>query len=168
MMSRLTRYLLYAVVSLGLGYLSTLGKTDYVDSLSTSIIPWLIALFAVNTTITVQSISHLVRFRSFIDVDIQGVVGEMRKTCIKQVVIVSVVYVGILVVQYFRSIWKLGTGCLTIIQNSIVTFSLLYYVVSIFDNSMALYDLIITEDELIKKNDQQKNHSRVNKEKDSD
>jgi hypothetical protein len=152
-MSKFTRYELYVVVSLGLGYISTLGETDYIASLSSSIIPWLIALFAVNTTITVQSISHLIRFRSFIEVGIQGVVGSMRNTCIKQVVILAIVYATILIIQYLMVLWNTGDAFLTILQNSIVTFSLLYYVASIFDNSMALYDLIITEDELIKGQD---------------
>lgn len=45
----------------------------------------------------------------------------------------------------------MGDDFLTIVQNTFVTFSLLYFVVAIFDNSMALYDLIITEDDLVNK-----------------
>jgi hypothetical protein len=151
MMSGTIRYLLYIVFSLGLGILSTQGKTDYVSNLSASIIPWLIALFAINTTITVHCITHLIRFRSFLDVNIKDVVIELKKTCVKLVVIIACIYVLLIVIQFLRGVWELGNDFLTIVQNTIVTFSLLYFVVAIFDNSMALYDLIITEDELVKK-----------------
>lgn len=164
MMSKITRYGLYVIISVGLGYVSTLGETDYISTLCSSIIPWLIALFAVNTTITVQSISHLVRFHSFFDVDISSVVGAMRRTCFKQVVILSAVYVTLLAIQYIRTVCDTRTSFLTIFQNSIVTFSLIYYVVSIYDNSMALYDLIITEAELKKQQNKEGDQTNTNKE----
>ena len=139
----------YIVFSLGLGFFSTQGKTDYIANLSVSIIPWLIALFAINTTITVHCITHLIRFRSIIDVNIKDVIGALKNTCIKLVIIIACVYVLLILIQFLRGVWELGADFLTIVQNTVVTFSLLYFVVAIYDSSMALYDLIITEDDLV-------------------
>lgn len=71
--------------------------------------------------------------------------------CVKPVVIVACIYVLLILIQCLRDVWELGDDFLTIVQNTFVTFSLLYFVVAIFDNSMALYDLIITEDDLVNK-----------------
>lgn len=145
-MSRLARYEVYIAVSLGFGYFSTLGEMDYIANLSSSIIPWLVALFAVNTTISVHTISHLIRFRSSFEVDITGVINALRRTCIYLVVIIACVLLGLLVIQYLRSVCENGESLFVIIQNSLVVFSIFYYVWAIFDSSMALYDLIKAED----------------------
>ena len=148
MISRVTRYMVYFVVSVGLGWFSTLGENDFILNISGSIVQWLIALFAICSTIMIQAINNLIRFRSFVSVDTRGVIKSLRHTSIILVVIIGFVYLSMLIIQYLHVIWQLGERFLIIVQNSIITFSLLYFVWAICDASMALYDLLNAEEDL--------------------
>lgn len=139
------KYIGYAIFSILLGWLSSLGgeEKDYVLKVSTIIIPLLLTLIALTTTLTGMIINELQKFKSNFNKDISQVVYELKRNVIIQIGIVAVAFIFLTckeaIIIYFPCI----DAYATIAQNSVIVFAFMYFVLVIADAAMGLYDLII-------------------------
>lgn len=140
-------YFLYAV---GAGFVSTLGETDFVASLSQSVLPILITLLVLYTTISSLLFNQLSRSKDE-GLEIDDVIKAMKRNVIFEVCIIAV--------TFFLLVAKSWLYCalpkyfpLDILCNSVVVFSLLYFVYVVLDSTLGLYrlfeDFASSEDEM--------------------
>lgn len=138
------KYIGYATCSILLGWLSSLGgeEKDYLLKVSVTIIPMLLTLIALTTTLTGLLLNELYKFKSKFNMDINNVVDALKRNVIIQVIIVAVAFAFIASNEAIIIYCPCFSEYATIIQNSIVVFALMYFMLVILDAAMGLYDLI--------------------------
>lgn len=138
------KYVGYATCSILLGWLSSLGgeEKDYVLKVSTTFIPVLLTLIALTTTLTGLILGELYKFKSKFTQDINSVVDGLKRNVIIQVGIVAVAFVFLASKEAIIIYCPWCSAYATIVQNSVVVFAFMYFVLVIADTAMGLYDLI--------------------------
>ena len=141
--------LFYLIVSFGLGWLSTLAECDYVASLDHSIIQFLIALMAIYASISFQLIIRLLRFRKVVrDPEaIDGVVDSLKNNVKAEVIIILVTFLVLTITPILEEKGLVDHLLIIIIKNGVIVFSLLYFVVMIYDISMGLFKMLDFKDD---------------------
>jgi hypothetical protein len=136
-------YSLCVFISILLGWSSTLNGelNDYVLKLSNSIIPLLLTLLVLYSTLTIHLINELRKLEG--DKDLSIVVHALKGNIISEIVFILILFVllvfkGVLVdnLQCYKDV-------IGIIVNSLVIFTFLYFIWVIIDVTMGLYDLVI-------------------------
>lgn len=143
-MDRVFKYLGYASLSFLVALLSTLGKEDFIDNLSDSIIQVLIALLALYSTISSLLVSRLLSFRQEINqsADLSPVVESMKRNVrMESILIISTLLIIIVTNVFLNNNW-LSENVVRLVRNAMVVFTLLYFVIVVYDSSMGLYDLL--------------------------
>ena len=143
-MKKVFKYVIYAVVALSLGLMSTYGQIDYIASLQSSIVQLLVALLAVYSTISSILVLRFVHFKGAINnnADLSPIIRAMKRNVIIESLLILLVLIVIIVSQILiknDGIWCTMLACL---RNSVFVFALLYFVVVVYDSSMGLYDLL--------------------------
>lgn len=138
------KYIGYATCSFLFGWLSSLGgeEKDYILKVSATFIPVLLTLIALTTTLTGLLLNELYKFKSKFNQDINNVVDELKRNVIIQVSIVAVAFIFLTSKEAIVIYYANFSECATIIQNSIVVFAFMYFMLVIVDAAMGLYDLI--------------------------
>lgn len=142
-MKPLFRYILYVVISFGLGYISFLGEPDYVAGLSKTVIPILLALVAVYTAISGQILGR-VNSIGFSQDDVKAIVDAMERNILLEVIILIITYVILASFGYLTCIFEQSpcvVKCLILFRNAVVCFDYLYFVIVIYDSMKGLYHM---------------------------
>lgn len=143
-MERLFKYVGYAAVSIVLSWLSSIGEVDYIGSLSNSVVQLLITLLTLYTTISSILINRLLEYEKVTsnEANLKPVVDEMKRN----VRIESCLILFTLIIIIFSNVvLKQGWLCdafVNVARNSVVIFTLMYFVIVVYDSSMGLYDLL--------------------------
>lgn len=143
------RYIGYITCSVCLGWLSSLGgeEKDYIVKISMTFIPVLLTLIALTTTLTGLLLNELYKFKSKLNdqnVDINNVVDGLKRNVIIQIAIVVIIFIFLCIKESIIIYNPALKDYIAIIQNSIIVFAFIYFVLVITDTAMGLYDLIKT------------------------
>lgn len=143
-MERLFKYVGYAAVSIALAWLSSIGKVDYISILSNSVVQLLITLLTLYTTISSILVNRLLEYEKLTndEANVKPVIKEMkRNVMIESCLILFTLIIIILSNVVLKQEW-LCDEFVNVARNSVVIFSLMYFVVVVYDSSMGLYDLL--------------------------
>ncbi len=143
-MDKFFRYIGYAAISIFVAFLSSIGEEDVIANLSNSIIQVLIALLVLYSIVSSLLISRLLSFRQEVDqnANIIPVIESMKRNVRIEAILIICTLLVIVIVNVFQKYETLDVGLIGVIRNTIVVFSLMYFVIVIYDSSMGLYDLL--------------------------
>lgn len=137
--NRAIKYMAYFLLSVGTGFVSTLGETDFIASLSSSILPILIALLVLYTTVSSLLYNQLSRFKDK-GFEIAGVIKAMKRNVVVEVHIIAATFVLLSAQSWLLSVLPICVP-VNIICNSVVVFALIYFVYVVYDSTLGLYRL---------------------------
>lgn len=143
-MDKFFKYFGYVAISIFVAFLSSIGKEDFIANLSNSIVQVLIALLALYSTVSSLLISRLLSFRQEIDqsANITPVIESMKRNVRIEAILIICTLLVIVIMNVFQKHGILDVRLISVIRNTIVVFSLMYFVVVVYDSSMGLYDLL--------------------------
>lgn len=141
----LFRYVGYVVVSVLLGWLSTLGgiEKDFLFNLKNSVIPVLLTLLVLFTTISNLLIKEVSLYNKGKEIDITPVVNSFKRNTIIEIIIISVLFLTFIVTGIFYSVhveWV--EYCFRVFSNSLTAFAFIYFLIVIYDSQSALYTML--------------------------
>ena len=140
-MQNVFRYIGYFTVSLFLEWMSTLGKNDFIQNIEQSIVPILLALLTLSTTLSAQLINEIRRFKvTNPNVEIRNTIDAMKRNLVVELGVIAITFL-VLVLKDWLELY-LCSELSQIISNTVVVFSVLYYCIVIYDSSLGLYDLM--------------------------
>ena len=141
----LFRYIGYIVVSLALGWLSTLGglQTDFLFNLKNSVIPVLLTLLVLFTTISNLLIKEVSLYNKGKEIDITPVINSFKRNTIIEIIIISVLFLTFIVTGVFYSVQvECVEYCFRVFSNSLTAFAFIYFLIVIYDSQSALYTML--------------------------
>ena len=141
----LFRYVGYVVVSVLLGWLSTLGGIvkDFLFNLKNSVIPVLLTLLVLFTTISNLLIKEVSLYNKGKEIDITPVVNSFKRNTIIEIIIISVLFLTFIVTGVFYRVQvKCVEYCFRVFSNSLTAFAFMYFLIVIYDSQSALYTML--------------------------
>ena len=145
------RYIGYAALALVLGWVSFLGEEDFIAQVGGTVLTVMLALLSLYVTLSGQLIAQMVNLHKQKNrFEIDGIVDAMKRN----VVIESILIVTSLVLLTIKSFlilsfpsidWIVSVGV-----NAVVIFSILYFILVIFDSFTGLFRLLKINGSLIK------------------
>ncbi len=141
----LFRYVGYVVVSVLLGWLSTLGgiEKDFLFNLKNSVIPVLLTLLVLFTTISNLLIKEVSLYNKGKEIDITPVVNSFKRNTIIEIIIISVLFLTFIVTGVFYRVQvKCVEYCFRVFSNSLTAFAFIYFLIVIYDSQSALYTML--------------------------
>lgn len=143
-MEKFFKYIGYVAISIFVAYLSSIGEEDFIANLSNSIVQVLIALLTLYSTVSSLLISRLLSFRQEIDqsANITPVIESMKRNVRIEAILIICTLLVIVIMNVFLKHEILDVRLISVIRNTIVVFSLMYFVIVVYDSSMGLYDLL--------------------------
>ncbi len=138
------KYIGYAVVSLLLGWISSLAGEDgdYLQKISGSIVPILLTLLVLSITLTSHILKELYKFKERKRVSIDNIVDEFKRNVKIQIIILIGLFIILISKEAVIKQCMCLETCVDIISNSAIVFALMYFVLIIFDTFSGLYNLI--------------------------
>ena len=136
-------YTISIIVSVALGWVSTLGgeANDYVQKLSNNVIPLLLTLLVLYSTLTIHLINELRKLGN--KKDLSSVVYALKSNIVTEIFIVLILFVVLVLKNFLLSYFECSANLIQIATNSAVVFAFLYFIWVIIDVTMGLYDLVI-------------------------
>ena len=141
-MRKVLKYILYLVVSFGIGYVSMRGECDYVGSLSNTIVQVMVMLLTLYTTISTQLIGRLMHYKEVKKADIREVLDAMKRNVLVEAICIAVTFCLLATYSWLMVLLDQFAFAITLVRNSVVVFVLLYFVYIVVDSSLGLYDLL--------------------------
>lgn len=141
----LFRYVGYVVVSVLLGWLSTLGgiEKDFLFNLKNSVIPVLLTLLVLFTTISNLLIKEVSLYNKGKEIDITPVVNSFKRNTIIEIIIISVLFLTFIVTGVFYRVQvECVEYCFRVFSNSLTAFAFIYFLIVIYDSQSALYTML--------------------------
>lgn len=131
------------IMSILLGWVSTLGGevNDYVQKLSNNVIPLLLTLLVLYSTLTIHLINELRKLEN--DKDLSSVVHALKSNIVTEIIIVLILFFVLVLKSFLLSYFENSVNLIQIATNSAVVFAFLFYIWVIIDVTMGLYDLVI-------------------------
>lgn len=150
-MKAILRYLLYLILSIGVGYTSFMGgaDNDYLGKLSLSLLPLLITILVLYTTLSNLVLGQMQKYQEKNRINLKPVFRALRRNVYMEffiLVFVLIFFIGKgLVLAHYNNgiIIKL----LNITNNAITFFALFYFLYIIYDSTMSFYDSVEENDE---------------------
>lgn len=139
-------YALCILLSLGLGYISTFGGEfdDFIQKLGMNLIPLLLTLLVLYTTLSMHLISELRKLQeNKPGKNISKVIYSMKRSIIVEVIIILVAFIVLVCRNFIIFYLAEFKGYIQIGSNVIITFSFFYFLWIIIDATMGLYALVI-------------------------
>lgn len=144
-MQNVFRYIGYCAVSLFLGWMSTLGNNDFVQSMEQNIVPILLALLTLSTTLSAQLVNEIQKFKEkYSTVETKDTVEAMKRNVVIELSVIAITFIVLVIKDWL--ILYLNSAFTQIIVNTVVVFSVLYYCIVIYDSSMGLYNIMKGKD----------------------
>lgn len=136
-------YITCIIISILLGWTATLGgeANDFVQKLSNNVIPLLLTLLVLYSTLTIHLINELRKLEN--NKDLSSVVYALKSNIVIEIVIVLILFVVLVLKSLLLSHFESRAYLIQIATNSVVVFAFLYFIWVIIDVTMGLYDLVI-------------------------
>lgn len=138
-LKRIVKYIVYVVVSSGVGYISFLGEIDFVANMSKTVVQVLITLVAVYSTISSLLLNRLIVADNE-GLDIKGVIKAMKRNIVIEVIVLFFLLFCLSSQSLLHDSFP-ECDLVPIFCNSMVVFALLYFVYVVYDSTMGLYRL---------------------------
>lgn len=137
------KYCGYLAISLFLGWLSNKGgENDFIEKISSSIIPILLTLTVLHTTLTNLLLNELLKYKNKNTAGIEEVVNALRRSAVIELVLIGITFV-VLISNGFISHHLPTLGLyIEMALNSLIVFDILYFILVIYDNIDGWYKLI--------------------------
>ena len=136
------RYIGYATISVFIGYVSYLGgqKYDYLFKISGNLVPILISLLVFYVTIFGSILKELICYKNRTNADTSDVLKNIKL----EIIIEMILIIFSLLCFIIRGALAPNTIKLfiAIVSNSITVFSIIYFLLAIYDSILGLWDLI--------------------------
>lgn len=131
------------IMSIILGWVSTLGgeANDYVQKLSNNVIPLLLTLLVLYSTLTIHLINELRKLEN--NKDLSSVVYALKSNIVTEIIIVLILFIVLVLKSFLLSYFESSANLIQIVTNSTVVFGFLFFIWVIVDVTMGLYDLVI-------------------------
>lgn len=149
-MKTLLRYLLYLILSIGVGYASFMSGTDndYLGKLSLTLLPLLITILVLYTTLSNLVLGQMQKYQEKNRIDLKPVFRALRRNVYLEfsiLVFVLIFFIGKgLVLAYYNN--EIIIKLLNISNNAVVFFALFYFLYVIYDSTMSFYDIVEEND----------------------
>lgn len=136
-------YTTCTILSILLGWISSLSGelNDYVQKLSNTIIPLLLTLLVLYSTLTIHIINELRKLED--DKDLSTVVSALKSNIVTEIIIVLLLFITLILKGFLIGIYPDYSNIIQIAVNSSVVFAFLFFIWVIIDVTMGLYDLVI-------------------------
>lgn len=142
-MDNLFKYFGYAFISLLLGFISTLGNSDYLQTIKPSIIPVLLTLTVLHTTLTGALLNELIKYsKEHTNAKISSVIESMKRSAIIEISIISATFLIFIIKDPLINYITCITKSATIIENSIIVFAFMYFILVLQDTIRGWYKLM--------------------------
>lgn len=142
--NRIFKYIGYVAVSVIFGWLSTFGghEKDYLAKVASTIIPVLLTLTALTTTLTGLLLNELYKFKAQFKIEINETVDQLKRNVQIQIVLITITFAFLCCKEMLFNYLPNISESVQIAQNSLVVFCFLYFVLVIYDVASGLYALI--------------------------
>lgn len=136
------KYVGYAVVSLFLGWASDVSNNDFLEKITNSIIPILLTLTVLHTTLTNLLLNELLKYKASQPAKINEVLDELKRSAVIELGLIVFTLVVLttegIVAQWIPVVLQYKG----VFINALVAFDILYSVLVIYDNIDGWYKLI--------------------------
>lgn len=149
-MKTLLRYLLYLILSIGVGYASFMSGTDndYLGKLSLTLLPLLITILVLYTTLSNLVLGQMQKYQEKNRIDLKPVFRALKRNIYLEfsiLVFVLIFFIGKgLVLAYYNN--EIIIKLLNVANNAVVFFALFYFLYVIYDSTMSFYDIVEEND----------------------
>ena len=139
----LFRYLGYATLSIALGWLSFLGQVDFIAQIGGVVLTVMLALLSLYVTLSGQLIAQMIDLhkqkKGFV---IDGIVDAMKRNVVIEVILIIASLVLLTIKSFLLSLIPFFNGFISVCVNAVVIFSILYFILVIFDSFTGLFKLL--------------------------
>lgn len=136
------KYIGYFVVSLLLGWASDMNEVDFVEKITPSIIPILLTLTVLHTTLTNLLLSELLKYKAGNPVAIGDVLGALKRSAIIELALIVFTFILLVIEGAISALTPQIIPYKGIIINALIVFDVLYFVYVIYDNIDGWYKLL--------------------------
>ena len=137
------RYCGYLAISLVLGWISNKGgENDFIEKISSSIIPILLTLTVLHTTLTNLLLNELLKYKSKHTAEIEEVVNALKRSAVIELVLIGITFVVLISNGFISQILPTFDLYREVVVNSLIVFDILYFMLVIYDNIDGWYKLI--------------------------
>lgn len=149
-MKTILRYLLYLILSIGVGYASFMSgaDNDYLGKLSSNLLPLLITILVLYTTLSNLVLGQMQKYQEKNRIDLKPVFRALRRNIYLEfsiLVFVLIFFIGKgLVLAHYNN--EIIIKLLNILNNAVVFFALFYFLYIIYDSTMSFYDIVEEND----------------------
>lgn len=142
LIERIIRYIGYIAIVLSLGWASDMSEKDFIEKITPSIIPILLTLTVLNTTLTNLLINELLKFKEKYNYRIDEVISELKRNAIIELGLITFTFVVLIIEGVLCNIIPWVIPYKGVFINGLVIFDILYFVYVIYDNIEGWYKLI--------------------------
>ena len=136
------RYIGYVAISILLGWASDVSNNDFIEKITNSIIPILLTLTVLHTTLTNLLLNELLKYKASRPTQIGVVIDELKRSAVIELGLIVFTFV-ILIMEGVITQWiPIIVEHKGIFINALVAFDILYFVLVIYDNINGWYKLI--------------------------
>lgn len=142
MIDTILKYIGYAVISLLLGWAADINKVDFIEKITPSIIPILLTLTVLHTTLTNLLLSELLKYKEANHVTIDDVLCALKRSAIIELALIVFTFVLLVVEGAISALIPQIIPYKGIAINALIVFDVLYFVYVIYDNIDGWYKLL--------------------------
>lgn len=136
------RYVGYITISILLGWASDISNSDFIEKITISIIPILLTLTVLHTTLTNLLLNELLKYKASQPAKIDDVLDELKRSAIIELGLIIFTF-AVLTMEGVITQWAPAIIAYKgIFVNALVAFDILYFVLVIHDNINGWYKLI--------------------------
>ena len=142
MIDTILKYIGYAVISLLLGWAADINEVDFIEEITPSIIPILLTLTVLHTTLKNLLLSELLKFKAAYPVSIDDVLCALKRSAIIELALIVFTFVLLVVEGAISALIPQIIPYKGIVINALIVFDILYFVYVIYDNIDGWYKLL--------------------------
>ena len=142
MIDTILKYIGYAVISLLLGWAADINEGDFIEKITPSIIPILLTLTVLHTTLTNLLLSELLKYKAANPVSIDDVLCALKRSAIIELALIVFTFVLLVVEGAISALIPQIIPYKGIVINALIVFDVLYFVYVIYDNIDGWYKLL--------------------------
>ena len=136
------KYVGYAVVSLFLGWASDTSEVDFIEKITSSIIPILLTLTVLHTTLTNLLLSELMKYKASNPATIGDVINALKRSAVIELAMIVFTFVVLVVEGWISTLIPQIIPYKGVVINAIIAFDVLYFAYVIYDNIDGWYKLL--------------------------
>lgn len=142
MIDTILKYIGYIVISLLLGWAADTSNTDFIEKITPSIIPILLTLTVLHTTLTNLLLSELLKYKSSNPATIEDVINALKRSAVIELGLIVLTFVVLIMEGVVLQWFPIIAPYKGIFINALVIFDILYFAYVIYDNIDGWYKLL--------------------------